>query len=258
MSGKKSFVLKQIDISSPVPKYFQIYAEIRRAIEDDRYVEGDMLHSESELQSFFKVSRVTVRKALEELEREGYVERIAGRGTVIRNYKNTFYWSRLTSFTTDLRKVEKAGSIILRFAEEPAGKKTAHLLNLRENEHVYCLDRIRLVNDQKVALSISYLSKHIPVKLKAGMFDEHTSLFALLRAAGMEIGSCDETIEARIPAPEVRSLLGMDSNSAVFYNERITYDSRGRPFEHNIVYHNSDYYRYYIKSGPAFRERYGP
>jgi DNA-binding GntR family transcriptional regulator len=257
MIGKKSFALNRIDISSPIPKYFQIYTEIKRAIEDDRYVEGNMFHSESELQSFFKVSRVTVRKALEELERDGYIERIAGRGTVIKSYKNAFYWSRLTSFTKDLQENEKASYIILRFGEEPAGKKTAHLLNLRNNEHVYRLDRIRLVNDQKVALSISYLSKHIPVKLKARMFDEHTSLFALLAAAGMKIGSCDETIEARIPAPEVRSLLEMDGNSAIFYNERISYDSRGRPFEHNIVYHNSGYYRYYIKNGPAFRERYG-
>jgi DNA-binding GntR family transcriptional regulator len=257
MIDRKPFALNQIDSSSPVPKYFQICAEIKKAIEDDRYVEGDMLHSESELQSFFGVSRVTVRKALEELEREGYIERVAGRGTVIQNYKNAFYWSRLTSFTNDLKKIEKVTSIVLRFAEEPAGRKTAHLLNLRENEHVYCLDRIRLVNDQKVALSISYLSKHIPVKLRASMFDEHTSLFALLAEAGLEIGSCDETIEARIPTPEIRSLLGMDGDSAIFYKERITYDSKDRPFEHNIVYHNSDYYRYYIKNGPAFRERYG-
>jgi DNA-binding GntR family transcriptional regulator len=254
---KKPFVLNQIDFSSSIPKYFQIYLEIKKAIEDDRYVEGDMLYSESEMQSFFKVSRVTVRKALEELEREGYIERIAGRGTVVRNYKDTFYWSRLTSFTNDLQKIEKVSSIVLHFGEELVTKKTAHLLNLRMDEYVYHLERIRLINNRKVALLISYLSKHIPVKLKANMFDEHTSLFALLSEAGMKIGNCDETIEARIPTSDVQSLLGMDGNSAVFFKERVTYDSRNRPFEHVLAYYNSDYYRYYIKNGAAFRERYG-
>jgi GntR family transcriptional regulator len=257
MNNKKFWVLKQIDKASPIPKYFQIYSEIKNAIEDERYIEGDILYSESRLQDFFKVSRVTVRKALEELEREGYIERTAGRGTVIQNYKNAFYWSRLTSFTNDLQKVEKVSSIILHFGEEPANKKTSHLLNLRKNEYVYHLRRIRLINDRKVALVTSYLSKHIPIKLKARMFDEHTSLFALLSGAGMKAGSCDETIEARIPTPEVRSLLEMNGDSAVFFKERITYDSKDRPFEHVLIYYNSDYYRYYIKNGPAFRERYG-
>jgi DNA-binding GntR family transcriptional regulator len=255
MQDKKRFMLSQIDLSSPVPKYFQIYTEIKRAVEEDLYVEGDMLYSESELQSFFKVSRVTVRKALEELEREGYIERIAGRGTVVQNYKNAFYWSRLTSFSNDLHK-EKVSSIILHFGEEPANKKTLHLLNLRKDEYVYHLERIRLINDQKIALSISYLTKHIPLRLTASMFDEHTSLFALLTAAGMEIGSCDETIEARMPTLKVRSLLEMNNESAIFFKERITYDSKDRPFEHVLTYYNSDYYRYYIKNGPAFRERY--
>jgi GntR family transcriptional regulator len=108
-----------------------------------------------------------------------------------------------------------------------------------------------------VALVQSYLSPRIPVKLKASMFDEHTSLFALLSKAGFEIGSCDETIEARIPTSDIRDILGMDNESAVFYKERVTYDTKNRPFEFLRIYYNSNFYRYYIKNGQAFRERYG-
>ena len=252
-----SKILRQIDLKSPIPKYYQIYIEIKNAIDEEKLIEGDILYSENQLQDYFDVSRVTVRKALEQLEREGYIQRSSGKGTVIQNYRNAFHWSRLTSFTNDLQKAERVSSIVLDFKELAATRKIAKLLEIEEGETVYYLNRIRLINGKKVALSTCYISSRVPVKLAADMFDEQTSLFAILTKSGLEIGDCDETIEAKIPTNEVRDILEMDDSSAIFHRERITYDTVNKPFEYATIYYNAEYYRYYIKNGQSYRDRYG-
>lgn len=248
---------KKIDKSSPVPLYYQLYQILRETIEEDQLVEGDILYSEAKLQQMYDISRVTVRKALERLEREGFIERQAGRGTIVQNYKNTFHWSRLTSFTNDLQDVEEISSIVLGFSVEKPTRKMAHLLEIEEDDDVFHLKRIRLVNGQRIALSDSWMCHRIPVALKEEMFDESTSLFQILTDAGLEIGLCDETIEAKIPTEEMKDVLEMDDDSAVFYRERVVYTKNNRPFEYATIYYNANYYRYYIKNGHAYRNKYG-
>lgn len=250
-------LFNKINPHNPTPRYYQIYLEIKNAIEEEKLAEGDTLPSEASLEKYFSVSRVTVRKALDRLEREGYIERYPGRGTIVQNYKNTFYWSRLTSFTNDFREQdEKITSIVLAFDVIVPSKKIANLLELKSDEKVYYLERIRLINGNKIALSKSYLSPRIPVVLRSDMFNEETSLFGLLTKAGLEIGDCDETIEAKIPSTELQQLLEMDESSAVFYRERVTYDTSNRPFEYTTIHYNANYYRYYVKNGQDYRERY--
>ena len=252
--------LGRVDKKSPVPLYYQIYTELKRSIDEEQFVEGDILYSEMALREHFGVSRVTVRNALDQLEREGYIERSAGRGTLVKDFRNTFRWGKPTSFTEELsRQGEALTSIVLRFDKEKPTKKMQHLLNLNEDEYVYCLQRIRLVNGVRVAMQTSYISPHIPVQLTAEMFDEHASLFGILSTAGLKAGNCDETIEAKIPTPEIKHLLEMDEESAVFYKERIAYDINEVPFEFSIIHHNALYYKYFVKNGLSFRHhREGP
>lgn len=252
--NKKDRYQRLIDKDSSEPIYYQIYRIIRQEIENEEFEMNDFLPSENAYRMYFEVSKVTIRKSMELLERDGYIHREKGRGARVLDYKDTFYWSKLTSFTTYL-KTQKITSIVLEFGIEKASAKVSKLLGLKINSKVYKLVRIRLINNKRIALATCYLSFDIPIKLTREMFDENTSLFSLLENAGLKIGNCDETIEAQIPTQKIKELLQMDKNTAIFYRERVTYDQEGNPFEYVTIEYNADYYKYFIKSRVAEREQ---
>ncbi|HCS75651.1 MAG TPA: GntR family transcriptional regulator, partial [Clostridiales bacterium] len=71
-------------IEERVPKYFQLKKAIIRKIEEEEYLPGGLIPSERELMEQYQVSRITVRKAIDELVVEGYLYKIQGKGTYVK------------------------------------------------------------------------------------------------------------------------------------------------------------------------------
>ena len=69
---------------TPAPKYQQVYSALRRDIQSGRLAKGDRLPSEAELGRLFSASRITVGRAVRDLQAAGLVERRAGAGTFVR------------------------------------------------------------------------------------------------------------------------------------------------------------------------------
>ena len=66
-----------------MPLYMVVYEELKKKIADSTYPVGSYFPSETELQEIYKVSRITVRRALADLEHDGYIKKIKGKGAVI-------------------------------------------------------------------------------------------------------------------------------------------------------------------------------
>lgn len=239
---------KMIDKSSPIPIYHQIYLLLKSSIENKKFLDGDHLYSENEFCEMFDVSRVTIRKALEALEGEGLISKARSKKTVVSTKKKVFFLSEATRFTHDLTKQGlKIKSIIRRVEKITATAKIAEMLKTKVGEEVYVVERVRIIGDQKIGLSISYLKNTIPIELTRDMFNENTSLFQLLEDNGLDIGLCDEMIEAQIPTPELIEILELDNETAIIFRERITYDIHNEPFEYVLMYYNAKYYKYYVR-----------
>src|ERR1043165_5852543 len=69
---------------APAPKHRQVYRSLEREIREGRWKEGDRLPSEADLVRQFAASRITVGRAVRDLQRAGLVERRAGSGTYVR------------------------------------------------------------------------------------------------------------------------------------------------------------------------------
>ncbi len=76
-------------VSRPTPKYSQVYSALRRDIESGRWGEDAKLPSEAELVRLFAVSRITVTRAVKELQAAGLVQRVAGSGTFVKRSRTT-------------------------------------------------------------------------------------------------------------------------------------------------------------------------
>src|SRR5215471_18788355 len=147
-----------IDKHSPIPMYYQIMNQLREKISAGEYTVDDALPPERELVETYQVSRMTIRQAIIELVNEGILVRRKGIGTFVAPPKLEQALSRLTSFTEDMaRRGLKAGARVISFEEivpEPVIRKT---LGLGSEDKAYECVRVRLADDEPMALETTTL-----------------------------------------------------------------------------------------------------
>jgi GntR family transcriptional regulator len=241
-----------LDRELKIPLHHQIYCIIKEEIEKGVFKEGDMIYPESQMQEMFGVSRITVRKAVEELAHDSYVEKKQGKGTTVLPQKNKYCLTNLTSFTDDVQSSGKiTGSILLDFMEIPADAKVAENLQIPYKQPVYLLKRLRMMENEIVGLHEAYIVKSENIQLSRDMFKKNTSLYDLLENMGVKIDYALELIEAKVPSVDLCKILDIDPSIAVFYKERITHDDKGIPFEYVEIFYRADKFKYYVKMDKA-------
>ena len=199
------------------------------------------------MQEMFEVSRITVRRAISDLEHDGYLIKRKGRGTIVCPQKKERDMSVFNSFSGDANvKGDKPGSIILHCKEVEASVKIAEMLQVETGEKVYFLKRLRLLNGRIIALNETYVSGRLGFALRGEDFDSTTSLYEYLEQHGIVLGSADETVEAKMATSEIRRELFLEESKPLVYKERVTYDMNGRPVEFSENSYLSDSYKYYI------------
>ncbi len=231
-----------LDRYSLVPLHGQLRAAIRERIDSGRWPPQSQLPPERDLCGLFQVSRITVRHAISELVAEGHLVRLRGRGTYVA--QSPFRKCLLPlGFTEDMRaRGQRPGAKVLTFEETAAEARVAEALQLGTGEPVVLLKRVRLANDEPVALETVYLAQHLcPGILEESL--ENRSLYELLRSRyQIRIVRAQQQWQAvACPAREAR-LLGIRGGSPVLQIQRITYDAAGRPFEYQEAYFRGDRY----------------
>ena len=204
---------------------------IRTELDDllDGLVEGDAFPPERELATRFGVARETVRQALHELLVEGRIER-RGRGTVVSTPKLVQPLS-LRSYTEGaLQMGRKPGRILVSWDDVAATADLAEGLEIAENAPVMHLERILLADGRRIGLASTYLAITRFGSLR-GTFDPETSLYAAVRATGVEFGSAVERIETVLASPREAGLLESTTAMPMLRLHRRSLDAEGRPIE---------------------------
>lgn len=146
-----------------IPLKYQIADFISHQIEKGNYQPGDQIPTERELSSQFGVSRITVVNALNHLETEGLIVRIQGKGSFVKD----------TRFTRDLNTpqegfktfFEKAGiasnSIVLESSQVIGPLEVTQQLDLHPHSNVVMVRRLRVVDNEPVAITTSFFGAEI-------------------------------------------------------------------------------------------------
>jgi GntR family transcriptional regulator len=202
--------------------------------------------AESELMRRYRVSRVTVRKVLDLLAREGLIVRERGRGTHLAFPRLEHGLSRIVSFTDDMRQRGfQAGTRVLFSGLLPAPEGIARALGIEEGSELARLDRLRLADGQPLCIEQSHLvHKYLP-----GILDHDFSTRSLREVKVGEYGvrwsRARQTIQA-IPAPaELAHLLSIKASAPLLYIERISYSQEDVPVEFLKIYYRADRYVLY-------------
>jgi len=194
----------------------------------------DPVPSERELAARFGVARETVRQALHDLLVRGRIER-RGRGTVVARPKLTQPLS-LKSYTEGAVKMGRVpGRILVTWQDIPATGDLAAGLNIGVGDPVIHLERILLADRQRIGLESTYLRADrfgfLAASCGGETFDPTTSLYAALRARGVEFGSAVERIETVVPSPREADLLESTTAMPMLLLNRRSLDVDGTPIE---------------------------
>jgi GntR family transcriptional regulator len=191
--------------------------------------EGDTFPPERELAMRFGVARETVRQALHELLVEGRIER-RGRGTVVSRPKLVQPLS-LKSYTEGaLRMGRTPGRLLVAWETITVDVEIAAALHLSASERAMCLERVLLADGVRIGLERTYLPVHRFGDL-VDDFDPTTSLYAALRARGVEFDSATERIETVLPSPREAELLESTTAMPMLLLNRCSVDIHGAPIE---------------------------
>lgn len=204
---------------------------IRTALEEilDDLVEGDAFPPERELALRFGVARETLRQALHELLVEGRIER-RGRGTVVSKPKLVQPLS-LKSYTEGaLSMGRKPGRLLVTWEDVEATQELAAALDVADGDAVMHLERVLLADGQRIGLESTYLPKHRFGSFTE-TFDPTTSLYAAVRATGVEFGSAVERVETVLASPREAALLESTTAMPMLRLQRRSVDTEGLPIE---------------------------
>jgi len=227
--------------------YIQIENIIKEQIENGEYDLGDILPSEKELQSMYNVSRMTVRQAVNDLVKDGYLQCARGIGTMMVFEKIDENIKRVISFSKEMEQHGiKMKTTYCHISLEKSGKHTASKLNIGEEDEVYKLVRVRSVKGAPLVYSITYLKKKCELPLDESSYSE--SLYDLLETQfGIKIIKGQDTFEATLANHTIANFLEISVGAPVFKRSRITFDQNNDIVEYTVCYYSGEKYKYSVE-----------
>lgn len=234
-----------IDRRAPVPMYHQLK---RRIIEDINRLgmrPGDLLPGEHKLCEQFGVSRTVVRQALLQLEHQGVIDRVKGKGTFVAHQKTAE--SLVHTLTGLYEEVAARGghvhSDVRRQEVVPAEDEVADALGVAPGAPVVLIERLRYVDEEPWSWTTTYLPHEVGVLvLHDDLRDQ--SLYALLATHGIRAVRGVRSAEAASADEAQAALLGVGPGQALLVLRSVGYDEKDNPMEYFVAYHRGDRSRF--------------
>jgi GntR family transcriptional regulator len=232
-----------LDRNLPNPLYAQIKEILFERMRSAEWQPGSCIPTETELCQAFSVSRITIRRALSELVAEGYLERISGRGTFVSQPPINQSLKQLTSFTQDMqRRGQRPGGAVLALQQIPAESDLASKLSISPREKIILVKRLRLANDEPIAVETA----HLPARYFDGLQNENLegrSLYKIMRERfGIVPTRAVQQISASACPDHEADLLYIPKKSPILHIFRTTYDQNERVVESVESFYRGDKY----------------
>ena len=204
---------------------------------------GQAIPSERQLTQELGVSRLTVRAALDELVRDGYLDRRHGSGTYITEPKIAQPLT-LTSFSDEMRRRGMVpGSRTLELTTTPAGARLARRLQVSPAEPLVRIKRLRLADAQPMAMEVLHVPQALVPGLTKSDLENHSFYELLQERYSIVIASGTQTIEPTVTNEEESEVLGVPLHTPAFLFERTTVAESGRMVEFVRSIYRGDRYR---------------
>ncbi len=218
-----------IDRDNPQKLYLQLYEILRGKIESGDWAVDTQIPTEEDLCKTYEVSKATVRIAVSELARQGYLRRQQGKGTFVCKRIIPEGLSMVTSFKELMLEagVNFSTEVLARTVIMPIDD--LHIkLDITEDKHIIYIKRLRLIDNEPILLQETYMPHHIcPLPLEEDL--ENNSLLEILeKKCGVKITSVQDYIGIAYLNEEEGRLLGLPEGAAALLVEQIFYSGKSK------------------------------
>lgn len=217
------------------PRYQQLKEEIIGRISRGELRPSDRVPSENELVGTAGVSRMTANRVLRELNDEGYVERVAGRGTFVADFKAASHVLEVRNIADEIaRRGHRHSSDVLRLAADRADREVAAALGIRIRERVFHVLIVHRENRAPIQLEDRYvLASFAPDTLN----QDFRSITPGAYLSGISpLQEAEHTVRAAMPDDRVRKSLQMSAREPCLLVIRRTF-AHGRAVSFARLYH---------------------
>lgn len=230
------------------PLYVQIKDRLRTQILDGTYQPHQQLPSEADMMAAFAVSRITVRQALGDLESEGLIFRLHGKGSFVSKPKAFQDLGRLQGFGEAMRQkgYETFAQVVGMRSMAPS-PQVRERLQLGKRANVTELRRVRFLNREPISLDVSYLPAALGHRLARHDLAARDVFAILENDLGLHLGHADLEIGAALADAALAPLLKVEEGSSVLRIERTTHTQDGTPIDYELLYYRGDAFQYRVR-----------
>lgn len=230
------------------PLYRKIATQIKNEIKEGNWKEGESIPTEAHLSEQYTASRVTIRQAIKTLVEEGLLERIQGSGTYVRERKVEHNIFELVGFTEEMRKFNKQPvNKVLDFQLMTPTEHVRSMLNVPEEEKVFYIRRLRIVEDIPYVLEITYVPVSMFPNLSYSTM-QGSKYDYIEREVGMKIKESYQEVIPILPEPDIAEALTVDETMPLLKIQSYSVLDNGTIFEYTESYFKSDEYRFKLKA----------
>lgn len=240
-------VVRRAEDGLGTPRYHQVYVAVRAWVQDGTYIPGAQIPTEPELGRMFGVSRITVRKAVDSLVREGWLVRHQGRGTFARfpggSRPVSLDLGSVLAQVSDLAALTVVRDRVV--IEVDPDDETRAALRLGEDARVQRETHVRLLGDTPLGVITTWVPIDIAARL-AGGTGRDQPMFMLLAAAGLRLSSAEQYLGATLAGVEAAQALGIAVGAPLLRLVRVVTDESGRAVERVVALYRADAYQYHL------------
>lgn len=230
---------------SELPLFAQVQHSLRQGILQGRLAPGQKLPSESQLQSQFEVSRITVRQALSALQAEGLIETFNGRGSFVTQPANAPRLGMLTGFYDHMRaKGHSAEGRILSVRTVKATARLAHVLRIEAGAPLASISTVRLADGEAVVIGRLVMQPGLAQRLLAHDLETADAMAVLEAQLGYRLDSTHIEASAVAAGVERGRALGVAPAAPLLRMSFVPHDIEDRPLLFAEMFFRPDRFSY--------------
>jgi GntR family transcriptional regulator len=232
------------------PLYGKVEEVLASEIAHGEYQPGDQLPTEDELLARFGVSRITVRRAIQNLIQRGVVEIRRGRGTFVLAPKVSQELTKLTGFVEDMDTHGRAASArVVSQGIVAASARVAGHLGISKGTRVMRIERVRLADSVPMSFDETYLPLEIGRKIVRNDLRVKPIFTLLEEKYGIPLAEAEYSLEAAAAAGHVAVALDVPEGAPIFRIERTSFTTEGTPIDYEVLSYRGDLIRFVTRLG---------
>ena len=230
--------------------YVKVAETLKARIRDGQYQPDEIIPSARKLEQEFKVSNITIRKALELLAREGFVIPMRGVGTRVTKRKHDVVSIEITGSFRDWMDSALGRDLqitvhVLEITVTSCPKRVRQILSLGPEERVWRMKRVRKLRGEPMSYFINYGRPEVfneKITKEEAKKSSFVDLFQ--ERCQIHLSKVDQRVEATVADMDLSSALNINFGDPLFFVENVYYSADGNPVEVTHMYFRGDKYVY--------------